>query len=184
MSSPPNPATSPTFTSGVNLNPKKRPLASIPGSSTSTSKRRKPSHAVSTTAGFSHPLRQTSFPPDEANRLPFRSPSVESSVAGSAVVGRGGKGGKRARDARSTGEGSVRNSATGRDGTENLSLADGKSGGGVIGEEEDEDEDENDAGTTMMFDRGGQADEDQEKQRLAYVDDIFYARIWLRHDLD
>jgi hypothetical protein len=57
-------------------------------------------------------------------------------------------------------------------------LADGKSGGGVVGEEEDEDEDENDAGTTMMFDRGGQVDEDQEKQRLAYVDDIFFASTW------
>ena len=102
----------------------------------------------------------------------MRSPSVESSVAGSAIAGRVGKGGKRAKDARSTGEGSVRNSVTGRPGTENLSLIDGKIGGGAAGEEEEDDEDENDAGTTMMFDRGGQADEDQEKQKLAYVDGL------------
>jgi hypothetical protein len=96
----------------------------------------------------------------------MRSPSVDSSVTSSTIIGRGGKGGKRAKDARSTGEGSVRNSVTGRAGTENLSLTDGRSGG-AVGEEEDEDEDENDAGTAMMFDGGGQADEDQEKQRLA-----------------
>jgi hypothetical protein len=100
----------------------------------------------------------------------LRSPSVDSSVAGSVITGRVGKGGKRAKDkdTRSR-EGSVRNSVTGRVGAEKVSLADGDSG---AGDEEDEDDDENDAGTTMMFDGAGQADEDQEKQKLAYVNSL------------
>ncbi|KAH0559911.1 hypothetical protein GP486_003567 [Trichoglossum hirsutum] len=182
MSSPPNLATSPTFSSGMALTSKKRPLTPIPGPSTSSSKRRKPTHSMSASIGSAHPLRQTSFPPDEANRMLVRSPSVESSVTSSTVLGRGGKGGKRAKDARSTEGGSVRNSVTGRAGTENMSLVDGKSTG-AAGEEEDEDDDENDLGTTMMFDGGGQADEDQEKQRLAILVDSFNEDQSDRYDL-
>ncbi|KAH0545306.1 hypothetical protein FGG08_000605 [Glutinoglossum americanum] len=183
MSSPPNLSTSPTFTSSMNLPSKKRPLAPISGSSASTSKRRKPSHPVSTNTGFSHPLRQTSFPPDEANRMLKRSSSVESSVAGSAITGRSGKRGKRAKDTQTIGGGSAKNGIARCASKENLSLVDGKSGTGAVGEEEDDDDDENDAGTTMMFDGGGQADEDQEKQKLAILVDSFNEDQSDRYDL-
>ncbi|KAI9765293.1 MAG: hypothetical protein M1840_007492 [Geoglossum simile] len=181
MSSPPNLAISPTFNPGVAMSTKKRPLNPIPGASASSSKRRKPSHATNAAVASTHPLRQTSFPPDEANQILLRSPSVESSITGSAITGRVGKGGKRAKDkdARSR-EGSVRNSVTGRIGVEKVSLADGDS---VAGDEEDEDDDENDAGTTMMFDGAGQADQDQEKQKLAILVDSFNEDQSDRYDL-
>ncbi|KAK3370641.1 hTAFII28-like protein conserved region-domain-containing protein [Podospora didyma] len=70
---------------------KKRPTDGGGGTPSSASKRRKPS-AISTTSGLgsAHPLRQTSFPPDEAGTpYDMRSPSIDfdnmSLVSGSQV---------------------------------------------------------------------------------------------------
>ncbi|KAL8719331.1 MAG: hypothetical protein Q9225_003652 [Loekoesia sp. 1 TL-2023] len=86
MASPPyrSPATSPPYPSSATLpNPKKRPSLSVTSHAPSA-KRRKPTNASqASTPATSHPLRQTSFPPEEsAVDIGERSPSVESDVSG------------------------------------------------------------------------------------------------------
>ncbi|KAL8681931.1 MAG: hypothetical protein Q9224_006816 [Gallowayella concinna] len=78
------PATSPPYpTSAMLPNPKKRPSLSVTSHSP-VAKRRKPTNASqSSTPATSHPLRQTSFPPEEsAIDTGERSPSVESDATG------------------------------------------------------------------------------------------------------
>ena len=84
MASPPyrSPAGSPPYPSSAALpNPKKRPSLSLT-SHQPAAKRRKPTNASQiSTPATSHPLRQTSFPPEEsAIDLGERSPSVESDL--------------------------------------------------------------------------------------------------------
>ncbi|KAL9607893.1 MAG: hypothetical protein Q9167_007231 [Letrouitia subvulpina] len=97
MASPPyrSPATSPPYPAHMSLpNPKKRPSLSV-SSLPPAAKRRKPTNVSQvSTPGTSHPLRQTSFPPEES--AIERSPSVESDVTGvtgpqSALTAGGGK---------------------------------------------------------------------------------------------
>ncbi|KAL8651359.1 MAG: hypothetical protein Q9226_004740 [Calogaya cf. arnoldii] len=79
-----SPATSPPYPASVSLpNPKKRPSLSVT-SHGPAAKRRKPTNASqNSTPATSHPLRQTSFPPDEsAIDTGERSPSVDSDVTG------------------------------------------------------------------------------------------------------
>ncbi|KAI4092318.1 MAG: hypothetical protein LQ348_002771 [Seirophora lacunosa] len=79
-----SPATSPQYPSSATLpNPKKRPSLSVT-SHPPAAKRRKPTNASqASTPATSHPLRQTSFPPEEsAVDIGERSPSVESDVTG------------------------------------------------------------------------------------------------------
>ncbi|KAL8687855.1 MAG: hypothetical protein Q9218_006088 [Villophora microphyllina] len=79
-----SPATSPPYPSSAILpNPKKRPSLSVT-SHPPAAKRRKPTNASqSSTPATSHPLRQTSFPPEgSAIDTGERSPSVESNITG------------------------------------------------------------------------------------------------------
>ncbi|MCJ1365918.1 hypothetical protein MMC16_005043 [Acarospora aff. strigata] len=195
MASPPNTATSPPFTPHPSLptNPKKRP--SLPLSpSTTTFKRRKPSAAASATSTSAHPLRQTSFPPEEfsAGLRDLRSPSVESSVAGASVTGAGGGGGSstrgRGRPRKSGGKGrrdedgrSVK-SGTGKGGTGTRagSLLDGKSvaggagGAGEDGGDGDDEEGDDEAGmVTTSVEGGGEAERAAEKKKMAVLVDAF-----------
>ncbi|KAL8724742.1 MAG: hypothetical protein Q9166_007781 [cf. Caloplaca sp. 2 TL-2023] len=79
-----SPAGSPPYPSSATLpNPKKRPSLSVT-SHPPAAKRRKPTNASqNSTPATSHPLRQTSFPPEEsAIDTGERSPSVDSDVTG------------------------------------------------------------------------------------------------------
>ncbi|KAL8865915.1 MAG: hypothetical protein Q9174_006614 [Haloplaca sp. 1 TL-2023] len=159
MASPPyrSPAGSPPYPSSAALpNPKKRPSLSLT-SHQPAAKRRKPTNASQTsTPATSHPLRQTSFPPEEsAIDLGERSPSVESdgtahqSVAASAT----GKplpkkrGRKRKSDMTSVVSG------------DRPAAKDTKSEAGPLAEEAEEEEDEADA------EDGAQGDQDKEQKR-------------------
>ncbi|CAG8960235.1 hypothetical protein HYFRA_00012754 [Hymenoscyphus fraxineus] len=92
MASPPysyNTAISPSYPSHAQLpQPPKRRQSDMPSSAPSM-KRRKASMISTTSTSSAHPLRQTSFPPEQSSRSPAfsRSPSadtmVSSSVAGS-----------------------------------------------------------------------------------------------------
>lgn len=141
-------------------NPKKRPPLPI-GSQAPASKRRKhPSISNASTPGTSHPLRQTSFPPEEAAIDDTRSISVESDATGvtggrSIVTAEtGAKGGKRGR--KKKGEPSVKSGARGADG----SLGGQGEGQGEEEEEEDVDVDEG------LEDDGEKVDKDAEKKNL------------------
>ncbi len=134
--------------------PKKRPSIGAPAGS--TAKRRKPSTASTST----HPLRQTSFPPEANGSAAFsRSPSVESSIAGGSIVG-GRKRGKPAGDARSVAGGKAGSAG----GTAAGSLKAGDAGDG----EGEEDEDEGGAVDTVMEGTGkmDEAAMKQEKEHL------------------
>ncbi|KAI9828384.1 MAG: hypothetical protein M1832_002812 [Thelocarpon impressellum] len=157
MASPPNIAMSPTY-AGPSVPSKKRPPG--PAVNTKPSKRRRPSTVSNLSAG-AHPLRQTSFPPDQgagaAKRA--RSPSAEGSVA----TGSGRRGKKGRSKAPSTAGGSVRGAKAPASAT---SLVVGNSGGAAGGEAEDEDEDEGDAEAALMMEDEGKANDDQERQKL------------------
>ncbi|RDL38778.1 Histone-fold containing protein [Venustampulla echinocandica] len=99
MASPPYshsypPATSPPYPSNAQLpQPQKRRQSEMPSSASQPSLKRRKASALSTTSAplSAHPLRQTSFPPENASRTSAysRSPSVDamSLVSGSAVGG-------------------------------------------------------------------------------------------------
>ncbi|MCJ1310698.1 hypothetical protein MMC25_004364 [Agyrium rufum] len=185
-----SPATSPPYPSAASLpNPKKR--QSIGGGSgfnpPGPNKRRKQS-SFSTSTTSTHPLRQTSFPPEESQGA--RSPSVDSDVfsaitdnkstltsnAGAGVRsgkrgrGKGSRGGRTGGDARDGG--SARSEAGGR--TVGGGVAgDGRSkaGGQDEGEEgEDEMDEENDDG---LVDAGGKVDRVAERKKMAVLIDAF-----------
>ncbi|KAI4241414.1 MAG: hypothetical protein L6R40_004590 [Gallowayella cf. fulva] len=83
-----SPATSPPYPASAPLpNPKKRPSLSVTSHSPAV-KRRKPTNASqSSTPATSHPLRQTSFPPEKsAIDTGERSPSVDSDATGQQSV--------------------------------------------------------------------------------------------------
>ena len=91
MASPPrlSPATSPPHpyhTSLPSSNPKKRPSLSLSGGAGGPiPRRRKTGPTPASTPNTSHPLRQTSFPPEESaidDSTALRSPSVESDITG------------------------------------------------------------------------------------------------------
>jgi len=129
-------------------------------------KRRKVSSFSTSTTGSAHPLRQTSFPPEESTLAnEERSPSVESdytaitgkqSVAASGISGKQGKGkGKRKR-----GEGSVRSGTV-------KGAADGRSATDRPEEEEEEEVDGEDEGDDGVVEDGAKVDKAQEKRKLA-----------------
>lgn len=170
MASPPNRAhaTSPVYPPHIPLpNPKKRSSLSV--SSQSSSKRRKPSAVSVSTPATSHPLRQTSFPPEESVGDPnARSPSVESDVTGVTggrsvvTAGTGIKKGRRRR--RRKGEGSVKSGSKARGGEEG-------SASGQVGDDgaEEEEEDGEAEGDEALLDDGEKVDRAAEKKNLAYV---------------
>ncbi|KAA6406553.1 MAG: hypothetical protein FRX48_09718 [Lasallia pustulata] len=185
MASPPrgSPATSPPYPPPTSLpNAKKRPSLTL--TSQNPSKRRKPSSF--STATSAHPLRQTSFPPEEsALESGARSPSVESDITGitgptgggaSAVaVGTGrGRGGGRGRK-KKTGDGSVRSGEK--------ATVDGRSNTGQAADEGPEDEDEEAEGEEGMVEDGGRVDRAAERKNLAVLVDAFNADQNDRYDM-
>ncbi|KAL9016669.1 MAG: hypothetical protein Q9185_005996 [Variospora sp. 1 TL-2023] len=171
-----SPATSPQYPSSASLpNPKKRPSLSVT-SHPPNAKRRKPTNASQvSTPGTSHPLRQTSFPPEES-ALDFgeRSPSVESDVTGVTGV---------------TGHQSIRTSGTqqrkprkrGRKTkTEEVSVvsggkavaADAASAAGQVAEDGEDDDDDGDENEGVM---GDQEKQQKRKERadLAFLIEHF-----------
>ncbi|KAL8731993.1 MAG: hypothetical protein Q9181_004109 [Wetmoreana brouardii] len=157
-----SPAGSPPHPPSATLpNPKKRPSLSVT-SHPPAAKRRKPTNASQTsTPATSHPLRQTSFPPEEsAVDIGERSPSVESNVTGhrSVMTSTTGKpppkkrGRKKKADQASVVSGGK---ATAKDAA---SVA------GHMVEEGEEDDDEADV------DEGVQGDQDKEQKRKANAD--------------
>ena len=158
MSSPPPSATSPT-TPGFSL-PKKRPTLNIPSQN---AKRRKPSSVSST----SHPLRQTSFPPEPTSQVatassPARQASFSPSVDAASSVGGRGKGRKRKKE-RST-------APSGKDGDAPPSQPAGD--GGQDNEPSDDEEGAEDA----VLEGGGlmsEAAKKQEQKHLAMLMEAF-----------
>lgn len=136
-------------------NPKKRPPLPLNSQAPPSKRRKHPSISNASTPGTSHPLRQTSFPPEEAAIDDARSVSVESDATGVTggrsvvTAGTGAKGGRRGR--KKKGEASVKSGARG---------AEGSVGG--QGEEEEEDGDADDG----LEDDGEEVDKDAEKKNL------------------
>lgn len=167
-----SPATSPQYPSSATLpNPKKRPSLSIT-SHPPNAKRRKPTNASQfSIPGTLHPLRQTSFPPEEsAVHFGERSPSVESDVTGiTGVTGHQSimtsgtqkrkpkKRGRKRKTEESSAIGGVKAAA-----------ADVASAGGNAVEEAEEDDDDGDENEGVM---GDQEKQQKRKERadLAYV---------------
>lgn len=154
MSSPPN---------SITL-PKKRPSLSVPNQA---AKRRKPSTGPSS-------LRQTSFPPPEGYsaqsagspgsattpRYAFsRSPSVESSIVGSAANGT--EGGRKGRKRKRGGASAIDD---GRSATGTL-----RGGQGQEAEGEAEDEDEGPGDVEVNLEGGGKPDEARQKQEREHL---------------
>lgn len=174
MASPPyrSPAQSPPYPSSASLpNPKKRPSISVT-SHPPAAKRRKPTNASqASTPATSHPLRQTSFPPEgSAVDIGERSPSVESDVTG--VTGLTGhqsaitsgtqqrKPKKRGRK-KKTEEGSVANGGK-------VAAADAASAAGNQVEEAEDDEDYADENDGVIGDQ-------EKQQKLKEQADLGYA---------
>lgn len=116
-----------------------------------------------------HPLRQTSFPPEEsALNDNARSPSVESDFTGvtgaQSVITSGTGTGKRRRGRRRKTEGSVKSGGPKATGT-----VDGASATGQLGDEGAEEEEEEGEGDEGMVDEGAKVDLSAEKKNLAYV---------------
>ena len=168
MASPPyrSPATSPPYPSHAALpNPKKRPTLTL--NAPHSNKRRKPSSLSTSTISSAHPLRQTSFPPEESAVAPnqgARSPSVDSDftaiTGGTRSVVTAGIGAKKARGRRKAKEGSVRSGTA-------KGTVDGRSATGQAGEEGDGEEEEEGEGEDGVVDQGERVDKVAEKKKLA-----------------
>ncbi|KAL8948579.1 MAG: hypothetical protein Q9222_005248 [Ikaeria aurantiellina] len=157
-----SPATSPPYpSSSVLPNPKKRPSLSV-SSHAPASKRRKPTNASqSSTPATSHPLRQTSFPPEEsAIDTGERSPSVESNITGHQSLMTAGTGKpkpkKRGRK-KKTEETSVISGGK-------VAAADAASAVGQAADEAEEEEDDADADEGIL---GGEQDKQQKRKEKA-----------------
>ncbi|KAL8998913.1 MAG: hypothetical protein Q9169_002132 [Polycauliona sp. 2 TL-2023] len=158
-----SPATSPPYPASASLpNPKKRPSLSVT-SHGPAAKRRKPTNASqSSTPATSHPLRQTSFPPDEsAIDTGERSPSVESDVTGhqSVMTSATGRKPKKRGRKRKTDEVTVVS------GGRATAAADAASATGQAADEPEDDEDDADA--EVMGDQEKQRREQQKQKEKA-----------------
>ena len=172
MASPPyrSPAVSPPHQSSTIPIPKKRP-ALVPNAYQLPNQKRRKQSSFSTSTTSTHPLRQTSFPPEESGDVNNRrSPSVDSDFTGvtggqsvvTSIAGtKKGKGGRKKKL-----DGSVRSGTA-------KATADGKSGIGQVGDEvaEEEEEEEGD-GDDGMVDAGGKVDRAAEKKKMAFVDSV------------
>ncbi|KAI4098664.1 MAG: hypothetical protein L6R37_006357 [Teloschistes peruensis] len=156
-----SPATSPSYPSSAALpNPKKRPSLSVT-SHPPAAKRRKPTNpSQASTPATSHPLRQTSFPPEEsAIDTGERSPSVDSNITGyrSAMTSIAGKpppkkrGRKRKTDQASLISG------------DKAPAKDASSAAGPLADEPEEDDDEADADDGVS----GEQDKEQKRKDIA-----------------
>lgn len=177
MASPPrNPGPrSPPYPNPLAL-PQSRKRASsglsISSNMPSAKRRKSTLHSIASTPGGSHPLRQTSFPPEESTLDPsvVRSPSIDSditaatgarSIATTATVAKGRRGRKRkAEGSVVSGKNTVRPSVEGNS----------AKGGGDDAEEEEDDED----GEMGFVNQGEVVDKDTEKENLALVSSTTY----------
>ena len=175
MASPPRhspSATSPPYPQHVPLpNPKKRPSLHLAAGNPSK-RRKQTAGSIHSATSSAHPLRQTSFPPeDPSNESALRSPSVESDFTG--VIGQ-----QSAVAPAKTGK------KRGRKPKKRITSASVKSGGrGADGapratsEIHDEDEDdEDDHGADLTAPAGGLGDDtdrDAERKNLAVLIDAF-----------
>ncbi|KAK3171500.1 hypothetical protein OEA41_003584 [Lepraria neglecta] len=165
MASPPyrSPATSPPYPSHTSLpNPKKRPSLNMPGGPSNKRQKR----ASINSAASAHPLRQTSFPPEEsAINASERSPSVDSDftivTGGRSVVTAGNSKRVRGKGKAKKVEGSVK--SLGREKT-----ADGAMRGGSEVPDDEDDEDEG-----AVVDDGKVVDEAAEREKLKVLIDAF-----------
>ncbi|KAI9807227.1 MAG: hypothetical protein M1825_005945 [Sarcosagium campestre] len=160
MSSPPSlPSTSPPYPATNSLPSKKRGGTGPVGSN----KRRKAS--IASTSSL-HPLRQTSFPPEEAARGAL-SPSVSSSVtAATAPTGR--KRGRPSNDAKQR-----QNNTTGRNTAASSVVGTARPPTDALADEEEEEDDgdadaEADAAANLLGIPNA-AEEQQERQKLRFV---------------
>jgi len=166
MASPPrsSPATSPPLPSHINLpTSKKRPSLAIP-SHAPNMKRQKRSSVHSAASGLSaHPLRQTSFPPEEsALDTGARSPSIDSDITGvtggksavTATTGKRGRGkGKKKLEGSVKSGGREKTAEAVREGTADAP----------------DEEDEEDEGGEGMLDDGEVVDAEAEVKKMALV---------------
>ncbi|KAL9103834.1 MAG: hypothetical protein Q9163_001154 [Psora crenata] len=168
-----SPATSPPYPHHTPLpnlnNPRKRPSIHT-HHQFNPSKRRKQASVAGSAASSAHPLRQTSFPPDEGSfgDNALRSPSVESDITGATGEGDRGiitagtgkgkkkKGKKRARQKTSNARDSAKRGGE-------------RSATGDVGDEE---EDEDDGGEGLMDD-GEEMDKAAERKNLSVLVDAF-----------
>ncbi|ORY71529.1 histone-fold-containing protein [Pseudomassariella vexata] len=145
MASPPaafSPAGSPPYPSHSQLPSKKRSSNATELSVNPSLKRRKPSAMSATSSASAHPLRQTSFPPDESQGQAFsptfkRSPSADtmSLVSGSQVSGaplkkKRGRKSKAEQRAREAADEAARGAASSVAGGPAASIASGPGGAG------------------------------------------------------
>ena len=177
MSSPPGSATSPIGSGSFN-NPKTRPTLAHPINSTSNHKGRQPSQSSG-----SHPLRQTSYPPQEASsdtghvRTGSFSPTVSSvGLASKSASGRKKK--KRSRNAASaTGsaaKGSVDADGAGHPKKARTTAADGDGDtasrvGRPAELDEEPEDDDGDADGDLMLEGGDKMDEAAKKQEREHL---------------
>ncbi|KAL2354744.1 histone-fold-containing protein [Cryomyces antarcticus] len=170
MASPPNySATSPPYPGTLSL-PRKRPSLGPPNPSA-------PKRQKSLAAQSAHPLRQTSFPPEASGSSIYsRSPSVESSVAGSAITSSAPNGAKKRGRGRlpKNDDGTVRSTPAGSvRGGKGGSAAPTGAGSVVAGEgAADEEEAEEEGGEVNTMLEGGkmsEAAQTQEREHLSLL---------------
>lgn len=162
MASPPyrSPATSPPYPPHTSLpNPKKRPSVNVP--SYVPSLKRQKRNSVHSAASSAHPLRQTSFPPEESAIITGeRSPSVDSEITN--ITGKGSlaaTGGRR-RKSRLKGK---KPAASVKSGAKDKAV-DGREG---TGEVPDDDDDDDDDGGDDVVDGVEEEDREAEEKKLA-----------------
>ena len=134
-------------------------------------KRRKVSSFSTSTTTSAHPLRQTSFPPEESSfSRDERSPSVDSdytAITGKQSVGTGAFGGKKVKTKKKRVDGSVR-SGTAKGTVDGRSVAEG------VDEDEDGEEVDGDAdGEDGVVEDGTKVDRAAEKKKMAVLIDAF-----------
>ena len=172
MASPPrlSGAGSPPYPTPASIpQSRKRPAQGLSiASNISNAKRRKSTlHSGVSTPGGSHPLRQTSFPPEESalDTGGIRSPSLDSDITaatGNKSIATTATGVKAKRGRKKKTESSVLNAkSTARPGVEGASTK-------GAGEDVEEDDDDEENGEGFVND-GEVIDSSQEKENLAYV---------------
>ena len=162
MASPPyrSPAGSPPYPNPAALpNPKKRPSLSLAANPAPSKRRKSTFHSSVSTPGALHPLRQTSFPPEESV-FSARSPSAETDLTGGRSSITNALGPKKRGRKRKAAEESVKS-----DGKSKARTVDGSSVKEGDEGEEDDDEDEDPEG---IVEEGEKVDKAKEKERLAY----------------
>ncbi|KAF6218858.1 hypothetical protein HO133_005401 [Letharia lupina] len=164
MASPPyrSPATSPPYPPHTSLpNPKKRPSVNVPPYAPSLKRQKRSS--IHSAASSAHPLRQTSFPPEESAILTGeRSPSVDSEITN--MTGKGSIAMTGGRRRKSKGKGkkaavSVKSGAKEK-------TVDGREATGEVPDDDDEDDDE---GGDDIIDGVQEEDREAEKKKLAVL---------------